>query len=92
MHTLPSSARSDEHDRLQDYADLTQDIRLPITDRLALRLGLWLLLSGARRAGRRTDQSTARDERRLRAIACEAYYRRVRDEAFVRAAVSNQYR
>lgn len=88
MHTLLSDARPSEHQRLQDYARLTHDIHVPYTDRIALRIGLWLLLSGARRAQARTDQS-ARDRR---ALARDTYARHERQAAFVRAGMLSHYR
>ena len=88
MHTLLSDVRSDEHQRLQDYAQLTHDTHVPYTDRIALRLGLWLLLAGARRADARADRS-ARDRR---ALARDTYARLEREAALMRAAMLSHYR
>jgi hypothetical protein len=88
MHTLLSDVRSDEHQQLQDYARLTQDTRITYTDRITLRLGLWLLLSSARRA----DHRISRDAREQLALARDTYARREREATLTRAARISHYR
>jgi hypothetical protein len=84
MNTLLDPTRHDDH-RLDALTELTRDTRVSLTDRLALRLGLWLLL----RAEQRTRDET-RDARR--ALARETYTRTQREVALVRAMVLMQYR
>jgi len=85
MNTLLDLTRPDEHSRLDALTELTRDTRVSLTDRLALRLGLWLLL----RTERRT-RDTTREARR--ALARETYTRTQRETALVRAMVLMQYR
>lgn len=88
MNTLLSTTRPDEQDRLNELDELTRDIRVAFTDRVALRIGLWLLLRGERNARDRAD----RDARDQRALARDEYVRAARDAALTRAAVTLQYR
>jgi hypothetical protein len=85
MTTLLDPTRPDEHDRLDTLTELTRDTRVSLTDRLALRAGLWLLL----RTERRT-RDTTREARR--ALAREEFTRTQRETALVRAMVLMQYR
>jgi len=57
MNDTLAPVRSLGSDRLLLHASATNGARLTLTDRLELRVGLWLLLRSARR------QDTARDHR-----------------------------
>lgn len=82
MHTLLSSWRPDQSERLTDYVELTHDPHVPLRDRLSLRLGLWLLLTRARRA----ERDTRRVSRAHSADAAQARYQAVHDDAMRRLA------
>jgi hypothetical protein len=88
MNTLLSSTPPAERDRLLHLSDLTRDTRVSVADRLALRVGLWLLL----RAERRTQTTTRPELVARRALARETYARAEREAALVRAATLMQYR
>ncbi|KHK97490.1 hypothetical protein LK09_12125 [Microbacterium mangrovi] len=90
MHTIESAAPVREHDdtlSLPDTGRLTavaHDERLSLAERAHLRLALWLLLSGARRASTALD----RDAHRRRVAEARAAQARTHDElhrAFLRS-------
>ena len=66
MHTIESSSRVREHDSTLSIPDTdrltaaTQDRRLTAAERIQLRLALWLLLTGIRRASSTLDRETHR--------------------------------
>lgn len=64
MHTIESSAPIREHDIILPIADTSRlteaahDARLSALERIHLRLALWLLLTGLRRASSTLDRET----------------------------------
>ncbi|WP_029144344.1 hypothetical protein [Microbacterium luticocti] len=88
MTTLLPSTLPDGPERLHELTELSHDERLTPVDRLALRVGLWLLL----RAERRTRTPWLREQAVLRAVARDEYTRTRREADLVRAAVTLHYR
>ena len=77
MHTIESAAPVVEHDPLLSLPDtgelvaVAHDARLSAAERVHLRLALWLLLSGTRRASAALDRDAHR-RRVAHARAAEA--------------------
>lgn len=90
MQTLESSPRSGEVDDVLSIPDTgpvaaaSRDRRLTAAERIHLRLALWLLLSGIRRASTTLDRQ-AHQRRRAETLAAESRAARELQRALLRS-------